>query len=179
MTSSQIFLKIKFVSGPPLIGEAEYSGFQGQIELLDFDWSLEVTGDAGFQRGGERKRKPSFGTFKMTKKFDSSSIPLYNRMKSREKIEWAVVTVAHSLGNDLESGLRRAMEYKISDARLTNVTVGMSGFGKGLIVQENLEFTYAKIEVVRFKISEDGRYGRSRETALTYTSRATGKVGLA
>jgi type VI secretion system Hcp family effector len=171
---SQIYLDIKFKKAGQIRGECEYAGFEDQIVLFDFDWSMGVAQDVR-KKNADPQRKASFEPLRLTKRFDSSSIPLYSCMTARDTIESACITVAHAMGNDAGGKLRRAFEIKVIGARMESMTLKMSNQGKSIVVQEDILVRYSKIYFKRYTLGPDGQYGTS---AKTYDSRAILDVGF-
>jgi type VI protein secretion system component Hcp len=157
---SQLYLDIKFARAGRVLGECEYGGFENQIVLLDFDWSLGVAHDTP-RRNADPIRKPKFEQLRLTKRFDASSIPLLGCLSTRDTIESACITVA--------------MEVKVVSARLESLTLNMSNQGKSIVVQEDITISYSTIYVKRYVMGPDGQY---TNTAKTYQSRAANPLGL-
>lgn len=171
---SQIFLKIEFRDAGEIKGESEFKGFEDQIVLLDFDWSMSVSQDVT-KANGPLVRKISVEPMKLAKRFDSASVKLLNCMRKRDPINKARITVAHRV-NDNEDGLRQAFAVELSDARLESIDLDMSESGKSIILQEDIVVRYAKIKVQYYPVGEKGRYGGS--SATTYTSSFTDAIGM-
>jgi type VI protein secretion system component Hcp len=171
---SQLYLDIKFARAGRVLGECEYGGFENQIVLLDFDWSLGVAKDTP-RRNADPIRKPKFDQLRLTKRFDASSIPLLGCLSTRDTIESACITVAHAVGNSPGQGMRKAMEVKVVSARLESLTLNMSNQGKSIVVQEDITISYSTIYVKRYVMGPDGQY---TNTAKTYQSKAANAIGL-
>jgi type VI protein secretion system component Hcp len=171
---SQIYLNIKFESGPPIKGECEYGGYENQIVLLDFDFDID-SGQDVLQKGGNRIRRATFSPLKLTKRFDSASIPIFTRLAARDKVEWACITVAHAVGNVSGQALRKALEVNVFDARMESVTLNMTSQGNSIILQEDILLKYSKIRVKRYPMKEDSKYST---VASTYESQKVSDLGM-
>lgn len=170
---SQIFLNVEFAKNGKLTGESEFEGFEGQIVLLDFDWSLGVNQDVP-QKNADPIRKPAFAPLSLTKRFDASSIKLMSCLQSRDPIVKARITVAHRV-NDTEGTLRQAFAIEVEKARLESVTLNMNSMGNSIILQEDISIRYSKIKVEQYAIGADGRY---KSTAKIYRSQFQDAIDL-
>ena len=162
---SQIFLNIEFASAGKIKGESEFSGFEGQIVLLDFDWSMAVNQDVRLA-GGAIKRKVSVEPLKLTKRFDSASVSLLKAMAQRDPITKARISVAHRI-DDAVGSLRQAFAIEVEKARLESVKLDMSDEGNSTILKEDLLIRYSKIKVEYFPIGQDGKYGTRAKTYMS------------
>jgi len=174
MSWSQIFLSIQFDGdAKPIEGEAEYQGFQGQIEIDNLSWGLSAGKNAA-GGSGTLKQKPEFTAIEFSKRLDRSSMALFNRIKVDERIRTMVISVAHSVTRD-DAKPRLAMEVKLVGARVISVAMSTTGAGKGLSVQENFTVHYERIYIKRFPITDSGKYATE---AQTYQSRADVDLNL-
>lgn len=170
---SQIFLDIEFKDAGPIKGECEFAGFENQIVLLDFDWSM----DLNEQQGASAKRRVTLKDLKIKKRFDSASVKLLNCLNSRDTIVKARITVAHRVSDSSGGGdsLRRAFVLEVTKARLESISVDMTTQGKSTILQEDVVIRFTKIRIERYPMDELGRYSNK---AMVYESEATDNLDM-
>lgn len=160
MSWSQLFLDIEFKSAGKVLGESEYTGFEQQIVLLDFDWDMKV--DHEVKNGASVKRTVAMHPIKITKRFDASSIKLLNCLKERDPIERGRITVAHRVGDAVAP--RKAFVLEFRKGRLETIDLDMTSEGKSMILQEDIEIRYSQMKIEVYTLNPDGTYGTSAKT---------------
>lgn len=174
MSWSQIFLDIEFKQAGPVKGESEFAGFEDQIVLLDFDWSMKLNKQQG---GTAPKRRVTLENLTIKKRFDSASVKLLNCLNNRDPIVKARVTVAHRVSDATGGGdsLRKAFVLEVTKARLESISLDMTEDGKSTILQEDIDIRFTKLRIERYPMDESGRYSNK---AMVYESEATDNLDM-
>lgn len=164
---SQIFLKISFEKAGLVEGESEFSGYEKQIVLLDFDWKMKAVDDVLKGKSVDRKaiRRINAEPMSLTKRFDISSTALCNAVAKRDLIKSARITVAQgfAVGAGAGGGLRDAFVVELTDAYLESVDLDMVADGKAMVLQEALSIRYSQIKVEVTPVDEKGLYVSNRK----------------
>lgn len=172
---SQIFLDIEFAKAGRIEGECEFAGFEKQIVLMDFDWSM----DLALQQGKEAKRRVTLKNIDIKKRFDSASVKLLNCLNARDEIVKAKITVAHRVSESAVTGgqmsLRRSFVLIATKARLNDISIDMATDGKSTVLMEKFEICFTKIRIERYGTDEKGRYNN---VAQVYESLATDNLAM-
>jgi type VI secretion system Hcp family effector len=174
MSWSQIFLDIEFKQAGPIKGESEFAGFEDQIVLLDFDWSMRLNKQQG---GAAAKRRVTLADLTIKKRFDSASVKLLNCLNNRDPIVKARITVAHRIADASGGGdsMRRAFVLEVTKARLESISLDMTEDGKSTILQEDVEIRFTKVRIERYPLDESGKYSNK---AMVYESEATDNLEM-
>lgn len=169
---SHIFLDIEFKQAGPIKGECEFVGFENQIVLLDFDWSMQLNP----QQGRTAQRRVTMADVKIKKRFDSSSVKLLNCLNSRDPIVKARITVAHRVeASGGGGGLRKAFVLEAQKARLESISLDMTDEGKSTILQEDVDIRFTKLRIERYGLDDKGNYSTR---AMVYESEATDNLDM-
>jgi|GEM_PF-4768794 type VI secretion system Hcp family effector len=158
---SQIFLKISIDGlGTDGIGESEVAGYEGQIILADFDWSMkghDVIKGTGASRTVTRRVNSE--TVSVTKRFDASSVTLMTAMRERKRVKSAAITVAHGFASGkADGGLRNAFILELLDGYIEEIDLDLVSDGKAMVLQEELTIRYSKLNIKVFEVDANGRY---------------------
>jgi len=171
MAGSHIFLDIEFKRAGTVQGESEYGGFENQIELLDFDWSMQLNE----AQGVDNKRSVTLADVNITKRFDESSVKLMNCLNARDSILVARITVAHRVSESDASRLRKSFVLEMTKARLESIDLDMTEDDRSIVLQENLTIRFTKMRIERYAIEKDGNYSNK---AMVYESAATDNLEM-
>lgn len=159
---SQIFLKITFTKQSTITtGEAETAGYEGQIVLSDFDWSMSAGKDVA--KGAGVTRRVNATEIKVAKRFDGSSTALMNAMKTRDKFVTARITVAQSFATD-GGDARDAFVLEAKDGYIESIDLDLVADGKAMVLQEELVLRYTKLKIDVVPVSNKGTYTNTRST---------------
>lgn len=159
---SQIFLKITFDGGGLVKGESELVGYEDQIVLTDFDWSMSAGKDV-VKNGKAVARRLNMESLTLSKRFDIASTELLSALRKRDRIKTARITVAQSYAVSAVAaslGLRDAFAIEIQDGYLEDISLNMVADGKAMVLQEELSIRYSKIKVEVTPVNRDGTYSK-------------------
>ena len=158
---SQIFLKISINDvDTDGIGESEVAGYEGQIILADFDWSMKGR-DVIKGTGASRTviRRVNSETVSVTKRFDAASVTLMTAMRERKRVKSAAITVAHGFASSkADGGLRNAFILELLDDYIEKIDLDLVSDGKAMVLQEELTIRYSKLNIKVFEVDVNGRY---------------------
>jgi len=112
-------------------GECTFKGYKDMIEVLSYQHAVP-------QKADKQSTKTEPQSFMITKYVDLSSCELVDFCNCGKNIPTAVLTIGAKYGDDVV----KVMEYTLSDAWISSVSVGGGGGGKP---QETVTFKYAKI----------------------------------
>ncbi len=173
MSSSQIFLDIKFEKAGTIHGECAFAGFENQIPLLEFGWAMQLK--ASQQR--DNKRSVSLANVSLKKRFDDASVKLMNCLNARDAILSARITVAHRAHSSSEGAdnMRKAFVLQMEDARLESIDLGMTDSGDSVILEEDIVICFTKIRIERYALESNGNFSNK---ALVYASQATNNLEM-
>jgi type VI protein secretion system component Hcp len=173
MSSSQIFLDIKFEKAGTIHGECEFAGFENQIPLLEFGWAMQLK--ASQQR--DSKQSVSLANVSIKKRFDDSSVKLMNCLNMRDTILKARITVAHTVHTsaDAAGSMRKAFVLEMENARLESIDLGMTDAGDSVILEEDIVVCFTRVRIERYVVESDGNFSNK---ALVYTSQATDNLNM-
>lgn len=173
MAGSHIFLDIEFKRAGTVQGESEYGGFENQIELLDFDWSMQLNE----AQGVDNKRSVTLADVNITKRFDEASVKLMNCLNARDAILVARITVAHRVSeSDADANrLRKSFVLEMTKARLESIDLDMTEDDRSIVLQENLKIRFTKMRIERYAIEKNGNYSNK---AMVYESAATDNLEM-
>lgn len=159
---SQIFLKINFTKQALIkSGEAETTGYEGQIVLSDFDWGMKAGKDVA--KGSGVARRVNAEEIKITKRFDGSSTALMNAMKVRDKFTYARITVAQSFATE-GGDARDAFVLEAKDGYIESIDLDLVADGKAMVLQEEIVLRYSKLKIDVIPVSNIGTYTNTRST---------------
>ena len=130
------FLKI---GSPDVPGESTDDKHKDWIEVLSYSWgaSQSVSRSAS-TAGGASHERADFQDFSIVKTLDKASPKIALACADGTAIKSVVVELCRSGGNKL-----KYMEYKLSNAIISSVSVGGGGGGEPT---ESTTFNYGKIE---------------------------------
>lgn len=166
---SQIFLKVEFEKAGSVGGESEVAAYEGQIVLLDFDWSLGVASDVAKGKGTAREvtRRLKGDPLKISKRFDIASTALFSAMATRDRITSARITVAQSFAIQGVATLRDAFVLEVKDAYIETLDLDMVSDGNAMVLQEDLTIRYSKLKLEVTPVNRDGSYSKVKNTFIT------------
>lgn len=163
---SQIFLKITFDGGGLVRGESELSGYEGQIVVNDFDWSMSAGKDV-VKNGKSVARRLNMESLTISKRFDVSSTELMSALRKRDRVKTARVTVAQGFAvANGDMSLRDAFVVEIQDGYIEDISLNMVADGKAMVLQEELSIRYSKIKVEVTPMAPDGSYSKVKSTFM-------------
>lgn len=158
MAWSNIFLQLTTLTGP-ILGEGQVSlPFTGQIELIDFNWSMEahknpvaaggfkpiLTGAVGSFLGiGGNEIQIQLGQLEFKKRFDISSAAIMSALDNHEKVLLASITVLNiqKLGPVRDAGFN----LTVTDGYFSDVSIALESSAMGAEVHETVKLNFTTI----------------------------------
>ncbi|MBI4854919.1 MAG: type VI secretion system tube protein Hcp [Acidobacteria bacterium] len=146
-----------FLSINGIKGESTHDKHEGEIEVLDFHWSVAQP-HAGSASSGSatRTERAHFGDLSIYKAIDTSSPALAHACASGLHLSNAVLQLCRAGGE-----AQVYMKYTLSDVVITNVRAGGRGYGEKIPLEE-ISLSYSQIEWEYFptKVSSGRVEGR-------------------
>ncbi|TAK87622.1 MAG: type VI secretion system tube protein Hcp [Aquabacterium sp.] len=92
MPVAELYMSLKGQGGP-VKGDCEAEGYEGQIQLFDWSWALDV--DSDNPQSKKAQAQPTM--FMFSKYFDRASTPMMNALRSGEVFPEARITLVHRI----------------------------------------------------------------------------------
>ncbi len=122
-------------------GESTHDKHEGEIEVLDFHWSVAQPHAGAASGGGAmRTERAHFGDLSVYKAIDSSSPALAHACSSGLHLSSAVLQLCRAGGE-----AQIYMKYSLSDVVITAVRTGGRGYGEKIPLEE-ISLSYGQIE---------------------------------
>lgn len=146
-----------FLSINGIKGESTHDKHEGEIEVLDFHWSVaQPHAGAASSGSATRTERAHFGDLSIYKAIDTSSPALAHACASGLHLSNAVLQLCRAGGE-----AQVYMKYTLSDVVITNVRTGGRGYGEKIPLEE-ISLSYSQIEWEYFptKVSSGRVEGR-------------------
>jgi type VI secretion system secreted protein Hcp len=144
------YLKIATIEG-----EATAKGYEKHIELSSYGLTVsQHSGGSMSAAGGLSGGRVDLGSFSVTKPLDSASPKLAQSCCTGEHIKDITVDVLRATG---EGAGTKFMQYKMSDVIVSSIAVAGSSTGGTALPQEEVQFSYGKIEWTYTQVGQDGK----------------------
>lgn len=130
-----------FLSINGIKGESKYDKHTGEIEVLDYHWSVaQPRAGAASGGGAMRTERAHFGDLSIYKAVDKASPALAHACASGTHLSNAVLQLCRAGGDT-----RLYMKYTLSDVVITSVRAGGRGYGEKVPLEE-VSLSYSQIE---------------------------------
>lgn len=122
-------------------GESTYEGHVGEIEVLDFHWSLsQPRGGAASGGGALRTERAHFGDLSVYKAIDKATPSLAHACASGTHLNKATFQLCRAGGDT-----QLYMKFTLQDVIITAVRSGGRGYGEKIPLEE-ISLSYSQIE---------------------------------
>ena len=170
---SQIFLKLTPTgASSPLAGAAKQAGYEHQIELLNFKWSMKVE-ESPTQGATTTSTRVGYKELTLSKHFDISSTALMTLMVNRTAFDQAVISVEDALVTSSNTSNNKAMSVVLRKGRVVDIKVNATESDKSITVKEDVTLSYESVEVHLFSADGDADQ-RTQESTFTSASASSG-----
>lgn len=158
MALTSIFLKI-FIDGKPVKGESQAKGYEGQIEVESFSWSM--LSKLHPQEGSKIvKVETRLKHLSFTKVYDSASGRLVTaagilkgETRRREPVSTARFTVTSMvLSSGGSKNLSKMLEVILSDGEVEDVSLSASEGKDAISIKEEVTLSYRKSKVMYYPL---------------------------
>jgi type VI secretion system secreted protein Hcp len=140
------FLKIDGIEG-----ESHHDKHKGEIEILDYHWSVAQPSAASASSAGtQTTERAHFGDLIVYKGLDKASPSLAQACASGTHLPKAILTICRA-----SDGTQPFMIYTLLDVIITSIRAGARGYGESLPLEE-LSLSYGKIEWEYLQIKPEG-----------------------
>lgn len=146
--TAEVFLSVKAKRAGPIKGEAQATGFAGQIDVRGWHWGVKASSAIDDKMPTSRR---SYTALSVVKGIDAATTPLMSALATNDEVTEAVLTMRRA-GGDQEV----FFVVKLKSARVSGIEheVGSDG-----LTQETVAFVFAKVEVEYTLQQTTGRRG--------------------
>lgn len=147
------------ITGPDIKGESKEKGFEGQIQVLSWNWGLSNSGSAALG-GGLGTGKVQVHDFSFTQNMSTGTGPIGSSITLGTHHKEAILTCRKTTGAGTPE---KYLEIKFTEVVISSYSTGGQG-GEGLPL-ESISFNFAQFELEYFEQDAKG------------VLKGTGKVG--
>lgn len=148
MEFAEVYLELRRGGGVQIGGDARADAHQGQIELFDWRWGLELGSQS--PTGKDEDRQAEGRMVSVSKAVDRASVPMMNLLKSGELCDKAIITVKQR--TDKQVLLKMVLEK----VRLKSCKLKVDCGDNEVVLDEDWDMSYEKLDVHYQNMSADG-----------------------
>ncbi len=155
---------------PTIDGESTTKGYEKWIELREYSTGVsQHSGGSYSAAGGQSGGRVDHAEFIVKHTIDSATPKLFLSCCSGEHLANVTVEVLRSTG---EGKGKRFMQYKMSDVIISAVTNLGASKGESPLPEEEIHFTYGKMEWDYTVIGQDGKAKGDVKTGWSVSTNA-------